>query len=59
MISEDMTYKNNEHRIQVTDDMTKYESVMNKDSSDSNFFMSLLNQSSRLSSFHNASENGL
>ncbi|KTW32505.1 uncharacterized protein T551_00595 [Pneumocystis jirovecii RU7] len=57
MISEDMTYKNNEHRIQVTDDMTKYESVMNKDSSDSNFFMSLLNQSSRLSSFHNASEN--
>ncbi|KTW28439.1 hypothetical protein T552_04125 [Pneumocystis carinii B80] len=39
----------NEYSMQNSDDLLKYQSIMHKNISDSNFFLSLLNQSSRLS----------
>ncbi|KAG5513857.1 hypothetical protein PMAC_000479 [Pneumocystis sp. 'macacae'] len=51
MVSKNLIYDKNSN-IQIKDDIIKYDSIMNKDKSDSIFFMSLLNQSSRLSSSH-------
>ncbi|KAG4305542.1 hypothetical protein PORY_001098 [Pneumocystis oryctolagi] len=50
--------KNNECCTQAIDNVTKHDPFMNKESSDSIFFLSLLNQSSRrLSSLHIGLEN--
>lgn len=59
--SNDVDYnKNDEYSIQKSDNLPKYQSSMHKDISDSNFFLSLLNQPSRLSSLHvDSLNNGL